>query len=304
MRFRFTLTLWGDWHISQLEKHGLPSLKAPGNLDAIDYHISVNTRPADRERVTAALQGLNFDIKTPLRDDIGSDQGTANDTVFTRNVEDRMAAIAAGEAWGLLSPDMVWGEGTWAHHRYVLESGKWAIFRPLLRVDASMAGTIADFSKRNLARIALECEHSVAKTYYRADGEKFSNHAEMIIWPAPGGLINRTITAEVPVCIPSRVPLHGGGLAAIPLENEMHVVADSDEAIALAMAQPDKDMSWLANDDPISVEKVRGFLRAYDSPASRFVAWRSYWLHADDVVHGEWLEPERRLNEFIRKVFE
>ena len=40
MRFHFTLAVWGEWHLNQLETHGIPSLRAPGNLDAVDYHIS------------------------------------------------------------------------------------------------------------------------------------------------------------------------------------------------------------------------------------------------------------------------
>ena len=176
MRFRFTLAVWGDWHLRQLEAHGVPSLRAPGNLGAIDYHISAHTRPADRERLAAILDGLDADIKTPLPDDMRGDRHAANPAVLGFRAADRAEAAAAGEAWALLSPDMVWGEGTLAHHNAAFEAGKTMIFRPLLWVDAEKAGTIRDFGRRHLARVALEHEHAIARGYFRADGPCFSSH--------------------------------------------------------------------------------------------------------------------------------
>ena len=168
MRFRFTLAAWGDWHLDQLARHGVPSLRAPGNLDAVDYHISVHTRPADRDRLAAILDGLDADIKTPLPDDMRADRYAANPAVLRFKADDYAAAAAAGEAWVLLSPDMVWGEGTLAHHRRAFEAGKAVVYRPLLWVDAERAGVVRDFGRRSLAKVALECEHAIARDYFRA----------------------------------------------------------------------------------------------------------------------------------------
>jgi hypothetical protein len=303
MRFRFTFVVWGDWHIDQFVKHGLPSLRAPGNLDAIDHHISADTRPADYERVKAVLAGLNADVRVTVGDDTGSDQGTANNTVFGRNVEDRIEAGRRGEAWALLAPDMVWGEGTFAHYRRLFEAGKKAVFRPLLRVDSDKAGTITDFSKRALAKVALESEHDIAKKFYRADGDLFSSHAEMIIWPAPGGLINKTITAEVQVCVPS-FSLNGQGVAPDLRPDEIAVMQDSDESICLAMTAPGKDFSWLLGQGPLRLDTVRAFLKWYHSPTCRHIASASYRLHDRDISSQEWEAVERHADDFIRRVFE
>jgi hypothetical protein len=302
MKFRLMLVVWGDWHLDQLTSHGLPSLRAPGNLDAIDYHISAHTRLADRDRLAAVLDGFSATVHVTLPDDVKSDQATSNSTVFGCNMLVRATAAGMGEAWGLLAPDMVWGEGTWAHHRQALESGKTAVFRPLLRVDASKTGTITDFSKRHLAKLALECEHSVAKTCFRATGEKFTQHAEMVIWETPGGIINRTITAEVQTCIPSAVWLNGAGLAGPSLEGQMSVVADSDECITLAMCPPDKDFGWLNGNGPLTPEVVRAFLRSYDSQASQHIARQSFRLHCEDIDPAAWEESERRAAAFIDEV--
>jgi hypothetical protein len=303
MKFRFTLVAWGDWHIDQFVRHGLPSLRAPGNLDAIEHHISAKTRPADLDRLKEALRDLNADVQAPLADDVQGDQGTANSTVFGFNMQDRADAASAGEAWALLSPDMVWGEGTFAHYRRLFESGKKAIFRPLLRVDSEKAGTITDFKRRALARVALDCEHWIAKDRYRAAGDHFSSHAEMVIWPAPGGLINRTTTAEVQVCIPTML-LNGQGLVSAMDPSEMAVIGDSDEAISIAMTSPDKDFSWLMGSGPLTVETVRSFLRRYQSPACRHIAATSYRLHDEDIQDGAWDDIERGANDFIATVFE
>lgn len=301
MKFNFTLAVWGDWHLTQLEKHGIPSLRAPGNLDAVDYHISAHTRPADRERLARVLEGCNYDIKTPLPDDMRSDRPASNPAVM--GFRERDFAAAAGEAWVLLSPDMVWGEGTLAHHRAAFETGKTVIFRPLLWVDAEKAGTIRDFGKRSLASVALEHEHSIARTYFRADGPQFSSHTEMIIWEAPGGLLNKTITAEVQTCVALTQP-NPYGLWTEADEEKMLVVGDSDEAITLALAPPDKDFSTWMTQVPLSSAMVRAFATEYQSPATEKIARHSYRLHASAIDLDAWAEVERKANAFIGEVFE
>jgi hypothetical protein len=300
MKFRFTLVVWGDWHLDQLVKHGLPSLRAPGNLDAVDYLISAKTRPADLGRVTAALDGLNAAVDAPLPDGIAGDQ--ANSTVFRMNHDDRAAAAAAGEVWALLAPDMVWGEGTLAHHRLAFEAGKKAIFRPLLRVDSDRAGTIRDFGKRSLAAVAIESEHDVSRRYYRAGGKFFSPHAEMIIWDAPGGLLNRTITSEVQTCVANGVQISERNACDSDLVGQKCVVADSDEAITLAMCPPDKDFEWTRRAEPLSPALVRSFMSSYPSAASREIARTPYRLHAGDVDPAAWADVERRSGEFVEEV--
>ena len=107
MMFRFSLAVWGDWHIDQFVRNALPSLKAPGTLGAIDHVIAVHTRPADVERLRAALDGVNAELLAPIADDTAGDQSTANITIQGYAAQDIQAAAAAGEVWGLLAPDMV-----------------------------------------------------------------------------------------------------------------------------------------------------------------------------------------------------
>lgn len=303
MKFRFTLVVWGGWHLDQLVAHGLPSLRAPGNLDAIDHFIAAKTTARDSGRLMAALDGLNAEVQSAIPDNVASDQGTSNTTVFGFKCTDQSHAADRGEAWALLAPDMVWGEGTFAQHRRAMESGKIAIFRPLLRVDASKSGTIRDFSRRHLAKVALECEHAIARDHYRSDSPKFSNHAEMAIWEAPGGLINRTVTAEVQTFLPARMKLSGSVSERRLQAAEREVIGDSDEAIALALCPPDKDFAWMGFDGPLNALKVQRFLKSFPSPASIDLVRHSYHLHSGDADAASWADADRRADEFFEHVF-
>jgi hypothetical protein len=303
VKFCLTIVVWGDWHLDQLEAHGLPSLRAPGNLDAIDYRISAWTRPADLPRLMKLLNGMPAFISILLPNDVKGDQATANAAVYACNCRDQAEAAERGEAWMQIAPDMVWGWGTLDHHRRALESGKNVVFRPLLRVDASKTGTIKNFDKEHLAKVALDCEHSMATTYYRADGKHFSPHAEMVIWDAPGGLLNQTITAEVQTCVPSRVRLSPDRILATAWLDEIEVVTDSDDVITLAMCPPDKEFLFRGN-KPLTPETVRAFLRTYPSEVSRLLMQRPYWLHADYLDRSPWVWTEIRALDFANKVFE
>ncbi len=83
----------------------------------------------------------------------------------------------------------------------------------------------------------------------------------------------------------------------------MLVVADSDEAIALAMAPPGKDFSTWLTGSPLSPAMVRAFANEYQSPATEKVARRSYRLHAGAIDLDEWAEVERRADAFIEEAF-
>jgi hypothetical protein len=304
VKFWLTLVVWGDWHLSQFEAHGLPSLRAPGNLEAVDYRIAAYTRPSDVARLQSVLHGFPATILAALPDDLKCEQATADATLRHYYGQDRADAARFGEAWMQVAPDMVWGEGTLLHHKRALEAGKKAIFRPLLRVDSSLTGTIKHFSRCYLASLALRWEHEMARTFYRADGTKFSPHAEMIIWEAPGGLLNQTVTAAVQTCNPAAVRLNWATLLEDEPDDTLEVVTDSDQVITLAMCPPDKPFLFGHGAVKLAPETVRGFLRGYSSPASSYIMRRPYRLHCEDIRYLEtWGIQERRALRFASEVF-
>ena len=303
MRFRFSLAVWGEWHVGQFVAHGLPSLKARGNLDAIDHVVAVHTRPADLERLRVALDGVNAELEAPIADDAGGEQAEANSTIHGHAERDFNAAADAGDVWVLLAPDMVWSEGTFALYRRLIEAGNKAIFRPLLRVDADKAGTIREFGARHLAGLAMECEHAMGGLY-RADAERFTTHAEAIIWPAPDGRLHQTISADVVLCVANAMNVTPQFLSAESFGDRMAVVADSDDSVALAMCQADKFYGWQKGNGPLTPLLVREFMTMYPSPAARGLASRPYRLHAGDTDPSRWAEAERRAAGFVDEVFD
>ncbi len=303
MRFRFSLAVWGGWHVGQFVAHGLPSLKAPGNLDAIDHVIAVHTRPADLEQLRVALDGVNAELEAPIADDAGGEQAAANCIIQSHAAQDFGTAANAGEAWVLLAPDMVWSEGTFALYRRLLDAGNKAIFRPLLRVDADKAGTIREFEARHLAGLALAHEHAMGGLY-RVDAERFTTHAEAIIWPAPDGRLHQTISADVVLCVANQTKVTPQFLSAESFGDQMAVVTDSDESVALAMCQADKFYGWQNGNGPLTPKLVREFMTMYPSPAARGLASRPYRLHAGDTDPARWADVERRAADFVATVFD
>ena len=303
MRFRFSLAVWGDWHIDQFIRHGLPSLKTPGNLDAIDYIISVWTRPADFERLKAVLEGTSFELRATIADDTGGWQEVANITIQSYAIQDIVAAGQAGEVWGLLAPDMVWSEGTFALYRKLLETGRKIIFRPLLRVDSDQVGTIQQFDVRHLAKMALENEHSVGQIY-RADTDRFTTHPETIIWPAPDGRLHQTISADAVLFIANQASITPQFLCDEPFNDQtMAVIRDSDESVALAMCPANKHYEWQNGGGPLTPDSVRRFRTGFPSPTIHGLAQRPYRLHIGDTESSRWADVEQRANAFIAEVF-
>ena len=302
MKWRFSLAVWGQWHIDQFITNGLPSLKATGNLDVIDYVIAAYTRPVDYERMKAALDGVNAELTMPIADDTVGEQAVANATIQHYAAQDMDKARAAGEVWALLAPDMVWSEGTFACYRRLIDAGNKIIFRPLLRVDSDRAGTIREFGNRHLAKLALECEHEIGKLY-RADAERFTTHTEAIIWPAPDGRLHQTISADIVLCIPNKTGITPQFLSDEAFGDQMAVIRDSDESVALAMCPADKFYDWQNGGSPLTPALVREFLRAYPSPAIRGLAERPYRLHNEDTDSSRWVEVEQQAAAFIAEVF-
>lgn len=301
MRFRFSLAVWGQWHIDQFITNALPSLKAPGNLDSIDYVIAAYTRSKDYAQMKSALEGVKAELSAPIPDDTGDWQEIANCTIQSYAAQDIRTAVTANEVWGLLAPDMVWSEGTFALYSNLVDAGNKAIFRPLLRVDADKTGKIEDFSKRNLARLALECEHDIGKIY-RADAEHFTTHPEAIIWPAPDGRLHQTISADVVLCVAQKMDISSQFLSAAPF-GDMAVITDSDESVALAMCPADKFYGWQHGSGRLTPTLVRNFVVSFPSPAIRSIAERPYRLHCEDTESSRWTEVEQKANAFIAEVF-
>jgi hypothetical protein len=307
MRVRLACTVYGDWHVDQFIRHGIPSLRAPGNMPDLDAVLAVHTRPADAQRIAPALAGLSaVELTADVSEGIAA--GNFNVGVSEQNRGSQIEldrATANGELWALSSPDTIWGEGALSRYVELMTAGAAMVVPALLRVDASRTGTITDFGPAHMAKLALEYEHLNGRLYH-SDSPLFPKHAELAIWPVPNGFVLRTFSAEALVCNPRRASVNPRNwLVMAPAdENSIAVIGGSDEAIVLSMAPPDKAKDWLIKGaGRLRPQVVREFVQRYWSPVTKAVARRSYRLAAGDVPESAWAEAERQAAAFVAAVF-
>ncbi len=303
MKFRLTCVVWGDWHVDAFLRYGLPSLEAAGNLDAIDYTLAIHTTPRDAARLMPALRHLKREIYTPIYAKPLEGLAHAVDTQQQLHRFDRYKARVTGSVWACVPPDVVWGEGTFARYRELMEAGKHVIFHHMPRVSLDEAApALGCFTRRHLARVGLDFEHELGRMY-RADNEKFPNHAELVLWQAGPGLLCRLLSAEIKIVDPSKISINDVAQVERPLGSAFSVIQDADEAVALSLAQAYKDSDWTRDGAPLSAQTVRRFLEQYPSPATRDLARHSYRLHAGDVPPASWAAAERQADALMAQVF-
>ena len=306
VKFRLTCAVWGDWHVDTFLRYGLPSLQAQGNLDAIDYVLAVHTTPKDAARLLPALRHLNREIYTPLYGDIPSGLAHAVDAQQTLHRFDRQKARHTGAIWACVPPDVVWGEGTFARYRELLDAGKAVIFHHMPRVALEPAApALGYFGRRHLARVALDFEHPLGRMY-RADNPSFPPHAELVLWEIEGGagIVARLLASEVKLLDPSKIGVNHLCQVDRALGDRAGVIADADEAIALSLAPVYKDSDWARDGAPLCAQTVRAFLEQYPSPATRELARHSYRLHAGEVSPHQWAAAERRADALMAEIFD
>lgn len=304
MKFRLTCAVWGDWHINAFLRYGLPSLQAAGNLEAIDYVLEIHTSPRDVGKLLPGLRHVNREIYTSLYNVPEGGLANAIDAQQRIHRFGRQKARETRSIWACVPPDVVWGEGTFARYRALIESGKEVIFHHMPRVNGETAKPVLEcFTKRHLARVALDFEHELGRMY-RATNEKFPNHAELILWQAGAGLLCRLLAAEIKLADPLKVPINDVAQVGRPLGSSFAVIQDADEAIALSLAQPYKDSDWARDGAPLSAQTVRSFLTRYPSPATRELARYSYRLHAGDVSPAAWAAAERQADALMAQIFD
>lgn len=305
MKFRLTTVVWGEWHVDAFLRYGLPSLLAPGNLDAIDYTLAIHTSPRDAGRLMPALRGLKREIYTPIYTKPIENLAVSAGIQQMMHRFDRRHARKSGAVWACVPPDVVWGEGTFARYRAMLETGKTAVFHhmPRVEIETAAAAIGGDFSRRNLARVALDHEHPLGRMH-RADNPAFPPHCELAIWPAGGGLLSRMMSSEIKLADPVRVPINEAAQAAQPLGLGMGVIQDADEAMALSLAPVYKDRDWARDGAPLSAQMARDFLAKYPSPATRELARYSYRLHAGNVSPAAWVAAERQADTLMATIFD
>ncbi len=293
-----SLCCWGPWHIEIFAKYGLPSLVA--QLTSNDT-IRLHTTSADVADLAAIGAGLppNIEIVLDAKKLLshGISGKSAQGYLFRQDFDiARKRGQVICQAW----PDLVWGEGCFAHYRKLLKGGKTAIFQHFPRVldSAPVAGVT---KHRDLARIAIAHEHPIGKAQYVGSG-RFPDHVEVINWRTPQGVLTR-IMSVAPLIVDARV--HDlNGLTQIVQDpgDGLAVVQDSDDAIGLSLAIESHEAE-LHQPKAFSIDQARAYLAKWGQRCSPRLASASYCLHDQDMNPGLWLDFEREASATVASIF-
>lgn len=294
-----SISCWGDWHTDVFCRFGLPSL-LPQLLP--DDHLVIHTLERDAPRIRRAAPGadVGLEIAHMLEKHLGSGKRIA--TKMWRRDFDR--ARAAGDVIAMISPDVVFGATCFPAYRRLLGEGRTAIFQQLPRVNYDGAENVLGLAgdNRDLAAVALNFEHHLS-TAYRADSRQFPEHAELVNWRAPCGLLAKMLAASPLVVDPLRHELTSLMLLDAAAGPRFGWIADSDDAIALSLTPALKDLDWLV-DGAADIDRLRAFQARYASPSNRELGARTYRLHAGPVPDAAWEDLEAQAAALAACVFD
>lgn len=296
-----SLSCWGAWHVDMFRRLGAPSL-LPQLLQR--DRLVIHTLPADAPALAAIAPAaeIRADIE-PLLDEWRLSPKGAQMAAWRADVD---RARAAGELVALAWPDVLWGGTVLAAWRRLVGEGCSAIFQQLPRVDADAAANLLGVGRTNreLAALALNFEHHLSWAY-RADGDRHPEHAELVNWRAPVGLLARMLAASPVLFDPLRHKLGPLMLLDAPVGCGFGWIGDSDDAIALSLAPAGKDLRWLPRASrPLDINRLRAFQAAYPSPTNRELAVRSYRLHAGPASAAAWAPLEQAADRLVTQLFD
>lgn len=295
-----SISCWGDWHTKVFIEHGLPSL-----VPQMEPHdtLLLHTDMASHERLMPHLPDACDVDYWPGRH-LAKAQTSGKLIQASMWLKDFQAAQKRREIVALLWPDVVYGSGTLAHWRALLSKSKLAIFQHFPRVVWETAEPVlkAATSHRDLARLAIRHEHPIMKAHYFG-APRFPDHAELVTWRTPAGIMTRLMGAAPVVADPMLFDLDGRTLLVQAPGNCMAVVQDSDDAIGLSLAPGDYSPDW-AGEGPFTIERAREWQSAWGAPCNQRLAATSYRIHDGDATSGDWYDTEMDADAIMDGVFD
>jgi hypothetical protein len=320
VHFHFSTVVWGPWHTGVFLEVNLPSLLAPGNLEAfaarheVTYRIFTSRADVERIKSTAAFERASkivpFEfIECPVED--------TDDPIGTHHLLWRRSIIEAEDAGAMVlfvPPDVIWANGSFGHVAELAARGKRAIFITYMRVIAetcvpetrrrhlSADGAVLDASADELTTLLMEHIHPLTLTYLH-DSPNFPIHPEFILWSVPGeGFLMRVLVREMFCYDPALIDLNQQALPAHPIDPELiHYINDSDDLFSLSLAPLKKDVEWYADRRPLSTLRLASWWLTYDSPANDIVVAHRFYMHVGPRTPSKWRPVELQSDALIRR---
>ena len=315
----FVTAVWGDWHREIFLDTNLPTMLSPGNLPAlstgIDCEYLVYTTPQDALKMSRnrAFQRLLSIVPVSLK--LFTPSKTRN--IFNLHHEIwRKATEHARRQQAfilLMPPDVAWADGSFAHLRNALTSGKRAIFMTYPRVVSETivpalaerfprdAGEAKIVPPKELMTLAIAHIHPLMAAYDRA-ATHFPMHPEMILWPIEGdGFLLRLLARELFCFEPGRHPLNAQSLLAqMPPDNEIHVFRDSREFLGVSFTPVWKDTEWYLAPRRLDPLFVGRWWIDYDSPMNDHLSTFNLRFTCGTVDESNWRLAEAQADVLLK----
>lgn len=258
--FFFLTPVWGPAYVqlyldtvipAQLASGNLPAFRGAGNCRYIIY-----TRPEDVEVIRSAPCYEHLAASVPVQFEwidpkIGIVHGIMSDC-FRRGIR---AAEAANAGILLLTPDIVFADGSFSTIKRCAEAGRDVVFIPAIRttkraVVQALAGNRTQnaikVTPRQLMRIALDNLHPLADGSWWEEGEADDLIPANLYWRVGDeGIVGHCFHLHPVFVRPRRYGAAFFGTvdddfvpAACPDPRNDYIVTDSDELLAVELSDP------------------------------------------------------------------
>lgn len=319
--------VWGESYTRLFTELSLPTLLAAGNIPALphpDRHVfAIYTTTDDRRRIEAspAFARLVSSIKVefyPLRTRIEriTDPYDFQSDCYRRAI---WRADAADQAMVFLTPDLVMADGSMrglariasTSVRAILGVGirldKESVRQHLLGTPRSPQGDTITISPRDLARLALDTLHPIAKAHMHHAESDFQVLSNRYWRVGSEGLLARCFHLH-PFLVYPRVKnapfaksIDGDYIeAACPDFSETYIITDSDEFSAWELSEVGRRIPMMSRSAPTSA--VIKWIREKTTPRHRVLIRSSVRIHASDADEVQWDPAESEANDIISKL--
>ena len=269
INFKFVNVVWGAAFTDTFVNVTLPSELSAGNLEFVAANSQssyrIYTTPKDAETIFKSPAGrrleklMNIEVGY-LEDDLPvDDPGSSSTSPMKHSLmgacHNNFIETAGndGAAMVFLSPDVIWGDGSFRRLFEIAQSGKRSVMMCGLRLEKESFllslqhymkdGVLQPISKRDLVRLAMNHLHPESESLVW-DSEIANTLPSLLLWKIPGGLIVRAFHLHplmVHPVIRNVIPFgtidDDYSANACPDPADEYIVQDSDDIVVFELSR-------------------------------------------------------------------
>jgi hypothetical protein len=314
-----TTVVWGDWYISALVEHTLPSLLSPHNFPYLAGHVDLEyiimTQPAEQARIEIS-RAIQLARRIMTVHVVPGLPGVIDSSVNVFNFHHAMWRFVHERARNErsyvlnLPPDAVFADGAGKSWADLLGRGAKSILwmfpravdtvMPILRERYLTPEGIMVVPPRDLVKLNIDHLHPLSKAYF-ADSTRFPNHPEMAIWPVGDeGFLLRAFAGEARLFDPSTVNLSPQQLVDGNLDG-CAFIDDSDAMYMLSLTPVAHNADWYNEAAEITPAKLGRWWLDYNATSGDLAASRQIRIHTGRRTEALWRGRERWANLLVSR---